>query len=176
MDDVLQDMTIRPMQEKDLPVLARWLQQPEVFRYYGGEPAAREEVDSKYLPRIRGEEEIPVYIIDFRSSPVGFMQVYTASSDVYNAGGYPPDTILFGMDLLIGASRMNQGLGTAAVSLMSDHLLASGADAVVLDPETDNSRARRSYEKAGFRLVGRMDAGRLLLMAKSTPSSAQDER
>lgn len=39
-----------------------------------------------------------------------------------------------------------------------------GADKVVADPETRNSRAIRCYEKCGFRKVKEMDGGKKWLM------------
>ena len=71
------------------------------------------------------------------------------------------------IDSFIGwPSMIGRGHGGNYLRLLAQRLCAEGAPMVAIDPAIDNLRARRAYEKAGFRLVGpaATDAGPAVLM------------
>jgi aminoglycoside 6'-N-acetyltransferase len=51
-------------------------------------------------------------------------------------------------------SMIGCGHGSAYLRLLAEQLCAEGAPLVAIDPAIDNLRARRAYEKAGFRPDG----------------------
>jgi aminoglycoside 6'-N-acetyltransferase len=51
------------------------------------------------------------------------------------------------------------GHGSAFLRLLAERLISEGASAVAIDPDVENRRARRAYEKAGFSLERVVDAG-----------------
>jgi aminoglycoside 6'-N-acetyltransferase len=51
---------------------------------------------------------------------------------------------------------IGRGHGPAYLSLLAERLCAEGAPLVAVDPAVGNLRARRAYEKAGFRLEARV--------------------
>ena len=56
------------------------------------------------------------------------------------------------IDTFIGPpSMIGRGHGPAYLSLLAERLSAEGAPLVAIDPAIDNLRARRAYERAGFR-------------------------
>jgi aminoglycoside 6'-N-acetyltransferase len=56
------------------------------------------------------------------------------------------------IDAFIGEpSMISQGHGAAFLRLLAERLTAEGAPVVAVDPDVENLRARRAYEKAGFR-------------------------
>ena len=59
------------------------------------------------------------------------------------------------MDQFIGEPEYwNKGIGTKYTKMVFDFLKKErNADAVILDPHQDNSRAIRMYQKAGFRII-----------------------
>jgi aminoglycoside 6'-N-acetyltransferase len=64
-----------------------------------------------------------------------------------------------GIDLFVDPSRHRRGIGTAAVRLLVDHLVADrGHHRIVIDPAADNVAAIACYRRAGFREVGVMRA------------------
>jgi aminoglycoside 6'-N-acetyltransferase len=71
------------------------------------------------------------------------------------------------IDAFIGEpSMISQGHGAAFLRLLAERLTAEGAPVVAIDPDVENLRARRAYEKAGFRgkdLV-ETEAGPVILM------------
>jgi aminoglycoside 6'-N-acetyltransferase len=46
---------------------------------------------------------------------------------------------------------IGRGHGSAYLRLLAEQLCAEGAPLVAIDPAIDNLRARRAYEKVGFR-------------------------
>ena len=75
-----------------------------------------------------------------------------------------------GIDQFIGEPDMiDRGHGSALIRSFVDGLLKTGTPRVVTDPDPENVRAVRAYEKAGFqkvRLVNTPD-GRALLMVRN---------
>ena len=61
---------------------------------------------------------------------------------------------------------IGRGHGQAYLRLLAERLCAEGAPLVAIDPAEDNVRARRAYEKAGFRPAGSAatEAGQAVLM------------
>jgi aminoglycoside 6'-N-acetyltransferase len=62
---------------------------------------------------------------------------------------------------------IGRGHGSAFIRAFIDDLLGKGAPRVVTDPDPDNGRAVRAYEKAGFlrdRLVDTPDGPALLMV------------
>ena len=55
------------------------------------------------------------------------------------------------VDSFIGPpSMLGRGHGARYLRLLGERLWAEGAPLVVIDPNVDNRRARRAYQKAGF--------------------------
>jgi len=60
------------------------------------------------------------------------------------------------IDSFIGwPSMVGRGHGQAYLTLLAERLCAAGAPLVAIDPAEGNLRARRAYEKAGFRVEAR---------------------
>ena len=61
---------------------------------------------------------------------------------------------------------VGRGHGQAYLRLLAERLCAEGAPLVAIDPAEGNLRARRAYEKAGFRVEARVvtEAGPAVLM------------
>ena len=71
------------------------------------------------------------------------------------------------IDSFIGWPLMvGRGHGQAYLRLLAERLCAEGAPLVAIDPAEGNLRARRAYEKAGFRVEARVvtETGPLVLM------------
>ena len=81
---------------------------------------------------------------------IGLMQYYEEPD---------PDARSADVDIFIAPERHDRGLGTDAVRTLSRHLLEErGHHRLTLTTATDNHRAIRAYEKAGFRRVGVLEA------------------
>ena len=75
-----------------------------------------------------------------------------------------------GIDQFIGEPDMvDRGHGSAFIRAFIERVLANGAPRVITDPDPDNDRAIRAYEKAGFEKVHLVDTsdGTALLMVRN---------
>jgi aminoglycoside 6'-N-acetyltransferase len=140
-------VSLRPIAERDIDALFRWLHDPEVVQWWGDPPADREEVRAEYLE----PNEAPTwrFIIQHNGRDVGLVQYWHAYADTHYR-------FSAGIDIFIGGpDARNHGVGTEAVRTLLAHLFeVTGVHIVTIDPQTTNARAIRAYEKAGFRRDG----------------------
>lgn len=138
----------RRMTEADLPLLRRWLE-TEDWRRWWGEP----EAELENLAADLHEPAMRLWIVSHNGVPFAFMQDYA----IHAWTDHPyrdlrPGTL--GIDQSIGVPAMiGCGHGSAFIRQHVARLFAEGAAFVVTDPDPDNARAIRAYEKAGFRIL-----------------------
>lgn len=144
----------RPLAEPDLPLLHEWLSRPHVATWWARELSV-DDVREKYLPRIAGGTVRP-YVAWIGGEPIGYVQSYVAAGAGDGWWENEHDPGVRGIDqFLADPARLGQGLGTAMVSQFVAQLFGDPAvTRVQADPRTDNARAIRCYEKAGFRSNG----------------------
>ena len=128
---------LRPSTDADLDQLAGWFADPEVFRWWGGRPLARDVVAAKYTGRRCPRVES--YIIELEGVPIGYIH--------YHLEG-PGEA---GLDMMLVPAFRDQGLGPRVARVMVAHLRAAfGWEDITVDPARDNPRAIRAWQKAGF--------------------------
>jgi aminoglycoside 6'-N-acetyltransferase len=149
------------MSVSDLSLIRRWLQTPEVVRWWG-------EPDEQYA-LVSGDLDHPdmdQFIVTLDGRPFGYIQCYALSTWNLNFGAQPPATR--GIDQFIGEPDMiERGHGSAFIRQFADKLLGSGIPRIVTDPDPGNRRAVRAYAKAGFqadRVVDTPDGPTLLML------------
>jgi aminoglycoside 6'-N-acetyltransferase len=157
------DYVFHPMSAAYLALIRRWLQTPEVVRWWG-------QPDEQYK-LVSGDLDHPdmdQFIVALGGHPFGYIQCYALSTWNQGFGSQPPATR--GIDQFIGEPEMiGRGHGSGFIRQFVDRLLTSGIPRVVTDPDPDNGRAVRAYAKAGFqseRLVDTPD-GQALLMVRN---------
>ncbi|MEL7210252.1 MAG: GNAT family protein, partial [Actinomycetota bacterium] len=70
-----------------------------------------------------------------------------------------PDYRHAGIDIFVDPAVHGRGHGTDALRTLCRHLFdVEGHHRLTIDPAADNAAAIRTYEKVGFRPVGRMRA------------------
>ena len=153
----------RPLVEGDLPMVRQWLQVPEVARWWG-DPVEQFGLVSGDM----SEPAMDQYIVSSTQAfgaPFGYLQCYRLTDWNICFGSQPEHTR--GIDQMIGEAEMiGRGHGPAFIRVFIENLLASGTPRVVVDPDPDNARAIRAYEKAGFqrdRIVHTPDGPALLM-------------
>ena len=148
----------------DLPLMASWLRLPHMVQWWGD--------PDEQLALLREDLDHPAmdqYMVIAEGKPIAYMQCYRLT--VWNDGfGAQPEGTR-GIDQSIGDPELlGRGHGTAFIRQFTDALLAGGTPRVVTDPDPENPRAIRCYEKAGFarsHLVETPD-GTALLMVRDT--------
>jgi aminoglycoside 6'-N-acetyltransferase len=155
------DYVFRPMSPDDLAMVGRWLETPEVMRWWG-------EADEQYR-LVSGDLDHPdmdQFIVSLRGYPFGYIQCYGLSTWNAGLGSHPRNSR--GIDQFIGQPEMiGRGHGSSFIRQFVDTVLKSGTPRVVTDPDPDNGRAVRAYAKAGFqgeRLVDTPDGPALLMV------------
>jgi aminoglycoside 6'-N-acetyltransferase len=151
----------RPMAAGDLPLVRGWLTEPHVIEWWGD--------PDEQFGLVSGDLDEPAmdqYIVSRDARPFGYLQCYRLTDWNICFGPQPEQTR--GIDQMIGVSEMiGRGHGSAFIRVFIENLLASGTPRVVTDPDPDNARAIRAYEKAGFakdKLVDTPDGTALLMV------------
>jgi aminoglycoside 6'-N-acetyltransferase len=134
-------VTLRLLAEEHVERLVELGGDPEVARWWPG--LTPEDVGEK----ARGEDEgVTVFAILDGGEVAGMIQYYEEDDEDYRHAG---------MDLFLGTPFQDRGLGTDAVRTLARHLIEErGHHRLVIDPDAENTRAIRAYEKVGFRRVG----------------------
>jgi RimJ/RimL family protein N-acetyltransferase len=153
------EITFRPLDEADLPLVHGWLNNPEVARWYGLDlenltRPTLEQVVEHYTPRVRGDRPTFGYLIMSGPLASGFIQTYRVGDypDYARAIAYDDDA--WAIDLFIGEDDCRGGgFGSRALVrfLEAEVFSRQGVEVAVISPNPDNKRAIRAYEKAGFR-------------------------
>lgn len=141
------DVSLRPITERDLPDLLRWRQDPEVVQFWDEAPADLDACREETLEI--GVGPVWRFIIEWQGRGVGNIEYHHPYADtdyLWTAG----------IDIFIGEpDARDRGVGTEAVRTMLRFLFEEKrVHRVTIDPEVGNARAIRSYQKAGFRLDG----------------------
>jgi aminoglycoside 6'-N-acetyltransferase len=141
-----QSYAFRSMTAEDLPQIRRWLAKPHVAQWWG-------DADEQYalVSGDFGHPAMDQFIVERDGRAFAYLQCYDPNAwPNHGFGALPPGAR--GIDQLIGEEDMiAQGHGSAFIRAFADGLLDSGVPRILTDPSAANTRAIRSYEKAGFR-------------------------
>jgi aminoglycoside 6'-N-acetyltransferase len=151
----------RPAETSDLPMLRRWLQTPEVVRWWG-EPAEQ----AALLEGDLSEPLMVMRIVSRDGRPFAYAQDYDVSSWPQAQFSHLPAGTR-AVDAFIGVPDMiGRGHGAAFLRLLAQRLISDGAPLVAIDPDTRNARARGAYQRAGFIEQGvfAVEAGEIAVM------------
>jgi len=157
------DLSFMPVTAADLPLLARWLDQP----HWRDGWSADVETELGYLRDIiDGRDSTRAFLFRLDGQPVGYIQVWRIAdarvepwlSDAPWVMDLPDDAV--GVDLSIGPpDQLGRGIGSRVLARFVAMLRAEGRHCIVIDPDISNRRAIRAYHKAGFRQIAEL-AGR----------------
>jgi len=170
-----ESVTFRVMREDDIALFHELLQRPHVADWWGRdhEAPSLDETRAKYLPRVLERQAVCPYIAWLEGRSIGWAQSYVALGV---GGGWweeETDPGVRGIDqFLCDAQTLGQGLGTRMVTAFVTLLFSDPAvTRIQTDPDPENARAIRCYEKSGFHAVKRIITpdGQALLMCQDRP-------
>jgi aminoglycoside 6'-N-acetyltransferase len=145
-------------------MVRRWLEAPHVAQWWR-DPDTQFALVSEDLDHPAMDQ----FVVAAENRPFAYLQCYDPNAWPEGGLGMHPDGTR-GIDQFIGEPDMvDRGHGSGLIRSFVDKLLNTGTPRVVTDPDPDNIRAVRAYEKAGFqkaRLVDTPD-GRALLMVRN---------
>jgi aminoglycoside 6'-N-acetyltransferase len=139
--------SFRPVAGEDIPMLSAWLRTPEAARWWG-DP----DQQALLLRADLSEPGMAMEIVSFDRRPFAYCQHYDVQAwPQAHFAALPIGSRA--IDAFIGDSEMiGRGHGAAFLKILASRLRKEGAPVVAIDPATENGRARRAYEKAGFRV------------------------
>jgi aminoglycoside 6'-N-acetyltransferase len=149
---MFKDVTFRPLNRSDFPLLQRWLALPHVDAWWH-KPLDLAGLEDKYGPRVDGAEPVYVFMIEYDERPIGFIQWYRWSDYPAYAKQIGAGTGVAGIDLAIGELDMiGLGIGPIVLRRFVKEIIFStpGMKSIITDVAVDNSRSLRAFEKAGF--------------------------
>ncbi|TYR31457.1 acetyltransferase [Mesorhizobium microcysteis] len=158
--------TFRALTPRDLPMVARWLEEPHLKEWWGDPVEAIEEIEAA-IDDISTEP----LIVELDGKPIAYLQNY----DPHLEDGHPyqdQPTGTLGLDMSIGdPALVGKGHGSAIIRQFAAQLFDEGAPRLIIDPDPANARAIRAYEKAGFRPFDTRTTqyGPALMMALDAP-------
>jgi aminoglycoside 6'-N-acetyltransferase len=135
-------VTLRPLAPADRERLREILAQPSVAVRWIGTRGVDGTTDDLYDPEVHG------FTILVGHEIIGFIEYGEEDDADYRHAS---------IDVFVDERWHGRGLGTDAVRTLARHLIRDrGHHRITIDPAADNAQAIRSYEKVGFRPVGRM--------------------
>jgi len=139
---------LRPATLADIELLRHWDEQPHVLESDPNDDWAWEE-ELAHEPDWREQ-----LVAELDGRPMGFVQIIDPARERTHYWGDCPAN-LRAIDIWIGeASDLGRGYGTRMMQLALQRCFASGdVSAVIIDPLASNLRARKFYERLGFRFV-----------------------
>ena len=135
-------VTLRPMDERDIGPLAAFFALPEVAEWWPGENEPR------LRARLNDADEGVGFVIELDGRLIGFIQYFEEDDPNYRYAM---------IDVTLHPDWCNRGLGTDALRTLARHLFEDrGHHRIMIDPAVVNARAIASYRKVGFKDVGVM--------------------
>jgi release factor glutamine methyltransferase len=149
------DLVLRHLRNRvaDYALLLGWLTDPAVLEWYEGRDQQFDlaRILAEYGPGGELEREgTTATIVELAGRPAGFVQCYELAPWAEEFG-LADGRGVWSLDLYLDPQFHGSGLGRRVVRAVAEHLAGPvGAREVVIMPYTDNVRAIRAYEAAGF--------------------------
>lgn len=141
-------MRLRPATPDDLDLLLHWDQQPHVI-------ASDPNDDWNWEVELARDPDWREQLIaEVDDVPIGLIQIIDPAREDSRYWGDCPDG-LRAIDIWIGEeANLGRGYGTQIMTLAIERCFSEpSVRAILIDPLESNDRARRFYERLGFRFV-----------------------
>lgn len=156
---------LRRLTRADFPLLARWLSDPDVHRWWFHDHGP-DDLERDFGPGVDGLEPGEDLVVLHDGQPFGLVQRarvadYPEDLEVFERIVGRVDHAAATLDYLVGsADDRGRGLGPAMLDAVTRLTFAERPDApyVLVAVVAANRRSWRALERAGFRLVGSGDA------------------
>lgn len=156
-------VTLRPLQRTDLPLLARWLAEPLVRRWWNHDVSA-EAVQRDFGPGIDGAEATDLFLAGWDGAPFGLIQRYEIAAYPEYLAELTPVCVVppgaLSIDYLVGEpSLRGRGLGAAMIAELVRQSWSSfpDSDDVLVPVAAGNVGSWRALERAGFRRIAEVE-------------------
>ncbi|MGV2432610.1 MAG UNVERIFIED_CONTAM: acetyltransferase [Rickettsiaceae bacterium] len=170
-------ISFSPLQIQDFPLLLRWLNSAHVKEWWDKIDWTKELIEAKYLSYTKGyktiapgnNKSIHAFIICYDDRKIGYIQYYNRhdflSEYNYNIVDIPKSTAA--LDFYIGEKDfLGRGIGAKALKLFAEEYIFPKFDNLLVDPDTTNKIAIKSYEKTGFHIWKKVCNNKISLMIR----------
>ncbi len=146
-------MQLRPLTREDFPLLARWLAEPVVARWWN-QPFTLQAIEAEYGAAIDGAEPTDVFVAQEGGEPFGLIQRYRVhaypeyAAELAPLLDVPEDAL--SVDYLVGEPRLR---GAQRGARMIEAAIATHDGPVIVPVAAGNRASWRTLEHAGFRRV-----------------------
>jgi len=137
--------------DRDLDLLHSWMNDPEVARFW--KKALPPSEIASYLQKQEVSVHSTAYVGELNGVPMSYWELYRADLDEL-AQYYAARDHDAGVHLLLGpAECRGRGLAVKLLNAVSAWQLDADqrTDRVIAEPDVDNQRSIRAFERAGFR-------------------------
>lgn len=145
----IQRIDFRPVNiDADTPLLFAWLGDLDVRRWYDEGEHSLENYRRQFSP----EATTHKFIILIDNHPVGYLQAYRVSDEPDYAAQLGLDHDAVSLDLFIGEPKYRGGWGSVVLRKALKNIVFGALEAgyACCNPDPENTRAVRAYQKAGF--------------------------
>jgi RimJ/RimL family protein N-acetyltransferase len=146
----------KPVQHADIPLLRSWLNKPH-WREWWGDPDT--ELDY-IIDMVDGRDTTKPFIFHIDGKPAGYIQYWFIGQHQTEEWAKDNPWLLelpaeaVGVDISIGdVENLSIGIGTTVLHAFVSKLVSDGYTCIIIDPDPENTRAVRAYEKAGFKPI-----------------------
>jgi len=154
-------VTFRRLTRADFPMLAAWLAEPHVARWWNHE-FTPEAVERDFGSTVDGDEPSEDHVVLLDGRPVGLIQ-YSRYRDYPEyeeelAGVLPVPDHAVSIDYLIGDPTLTgRGVGTNMIAAFADLIWRTNPDAtcIIVPVSSANTASWRALQRAGFHTVAR---------------------
>ncbi len=152
-------VSFRPLRREDFPLLAGWLAEPLVDRWWHHRSSA-DAVERDFGPSVDGRDATDMFLASVAQADFGLIQRYPIAAyqeyldELTALCAVPPGAL--SIDYLIGDARLRgRGLGAAMIAALVAQTWSSYPEAqdVIVPVSTGNVASWRALERAGFRRI-----------------------
>ncbi|MBB5122200.1 RimJ/RimL family protein N-acetyltransferase [Streptomyces eurocidicus] len=144
--------------ERDLPLLARWMNDPAVAAFWSLD-GPESVIEAHLRAQLDGDGRSLPCLGVVGGVPMSYWEIYRADLDPL-ARHYPARPHDTGVHILIGkVADRARGIGSRLLRAVSDHILdhRPACARVVAEPDLRNTPCVAAFLSAGFRLTGELD-------------------
>jgi RimJ/RimL family protein N-acetyltransferase len=152
-------LNFEALSKSHFSLLLKWFNEPHVQEFYSLRPWTLSEIAEKFQDRVseaKAISNIHSFIAKIQDSPVAYLQCYAVKDHPWEGQNFSKDFIekSVGLDFFIGEPSF---LGKKMSGLILESFIPEilkiypAAKCLVVDPEIQNQRSIRFFEKQGFK-------------------------
>lgn len=147
------EIYFEPLNVSHFSLVLRWFNEPHVQSFYSLRSWMYDEVYSKLLPYVRGENQMSSFIIYFEKRPIGYIQSYPVKDHPWENQDLSEKIIqdAAGFDLFVGEQNyLRRGLGFQIIENFLEKHIWPKYRYCLVDPDVRNEASIRLFQKSGF--------------------------